>query len=38
MEADVLISEGEFARVYLAFQTRDAPIKTAEMVMIAEGF
>jgi len=38
MEADVLISEGEFARVYIAFQTREGQIMTAEMAMIGERY
>jgi len=38
MEAGVLISEGEFAQGYIAFQTREGQIKTAEVSMIAERF
>jgi hypothetical protein len=38
MEADVLISENEPARVYFVFQTREGQIKTEEVVMIAERF
>jgi hypothetical protein len=38
MEADVLISEGEPARVYLVFRTGECQRKTEEVVMIAERF
>ena len=38
MEADVLILEGEPARDYFVFQTREGQIKTEEEVMIAEEF
>jgi len=36
MAADVLILAGDPARVYSPFQTEDCPIKTEEVVMIAE--
>jgi hypothetical protein len=38
MEADVLISEGEPARVCFVFQTREGQINSEEVVMIAEKF
>jgi len=38
MEADVLILEGEPARVYSPFQTGEYQIKAEEAVMIAERF
>jgi hypothetical protein len=38
MEADVLISENEPARVYFVFQTREGQIETAEGSMIEERF
>ena len=38
MEADVLISEGVLARVYIVFQTREGQIKTAEVAMIGEEY
>jgi len=38
MEADVLIFEGEPARDYFVFQTREGQIKTKEVVRIAEKF
>jgi hypothetical protein len=38
MEADVLISEGEPARVYFVLQTGECQLKTEEVVMIAERF
>jgi len=38
MEADVLISEGEPARVYFVFQTGEGQLKTAEFLLIAERF
>jgi len=38
MEAGVLISEGESARVYFVFQTGEGQIMTEEVVMIAERF
>ena len=36
MEAGVLISEGEFAQGYIAFQTREGQIKTEEVAAIVE--
>ena len=38
MEADVLISEGALARVYIVFQTEEDQIKTAEVAMIGEEY
>jgi hypothetical protein len=38
MEADVLISEGGLARVYIVFQTREGQKRTVELILNAEGF
>jgi hypothetical protein len=38
MEADVLISEGVLARVYIVFQTKEDQIKTAEVAMIGKKY